>query len=251
MRITFVTRKFGNVERNSHCDVLHITPIRVARLVLDCNGVFAMKAYTPLVQSSLHDLFGSLRHSCPSYMCSFRILSLHVKVCIIISLLISTVLNINVIYNMCVECFLPFSSDCLFLQILFSSTTPAAEKCLLSLSFCLVSFFEGFTLFSPFAAIFLCGAPDLTKTLPFLSVSAHSSLIVHTHVLYDSVLPSHPEPSLIGAFPSYCFCNCPDVFCFISSYHVPEPFQPSPSHDHRNWVHLCFPQDHLISPMFP
>ena len=46
MRITFVTRKFGNVERNSHCDVLHITPIRVARLFLDCNGDFAIKAYT-------------------------------------------------------------------------------------------------------------------------------------------------------------------------------------------------------------
>ena len=45
MRITFVTRKFGNVERNSHCDVLHITPIRVARLFLDCNGDFALKAY--------------------------------------------------------------------------------------------------------------------------------------------------------------------------------------------------------------
>ena len=45
MRITFVTCKFGNVERNSHCDVLHITPVRVARLVLDYNGVFAIKAY--------------------------------------------------------------------------------------------------------------------------------------------------------------------------------------------------------------
>ena len=45
MRITFVTRKFGNVEHNSHCDVLHITPIRVARLFLDCNGDFAIKAY--------------------------------------------------------------------------------------------------------------------------------------------------------------------------------------------------------------
>ena len=73
----FVTRKFGNVERNSHCDVLHFTPVkpvfhgacfgavsaptlyapyapkhapwktgfRVARLFLDCNGVFAIKAY--------------------------------------------------------------------------------------------------------------------------------------------------------------------------------------------------------------
>ena len=47
MRITFVTRTFGNVERNSHCDVLHITPIRVARLFLDCNGDFAIKAYWP------------------------------------------------------------------------------------------------------------------------------------------------------------------------------------------------------------
>ena len=39
MQITFVTRKFGNVERNSHCDVLHSTPVRVARLFLDCNGI--------------------------------------------------------------------------------------------------------------------------------------------------------------------------------------------------------------------
>ena len=46
MRITFVTRKFGNVERDSHCDVLHITPIRDAILFLDCNGDFAIKAYT-------------------------------------------------------------------------------------------------------------------------------------------------------------------------------------------------------------
>ena len=45
MRITFVTRKFGNVERNSHCDVLHITPITDARLFLDCNGDFAIQAY--------------------------------------------------------------------------------------------------------------------------------------------------------------------------------------------------------------
>ena len=35
------------VEHNSQCDVLHITPVRVARLVLDCNGVFAIKAYRP------------------------------------------------------------------------------------------------------------------------------------------------------------------------------------------------------------
>ena len=46
MKITFVTRKFRNVERNLRCDVLHITTVGVARLVLDCNGVFAIKAYT-------------------------------------------------------------------------------------------------------------------------------------------------------------------------------------------------------------
>ena len=46
MRITFVMRKIGNVERNSHCDVLHFTPVRVARLFLDFNGVFAIKAYS-------------------------------------------------------------------------------------------------------------------------------------------------------------------------------------------------------------
>ena len=51
MQITFVTRKFRNVERNLHCDVLHITTIRVARLVLDCNGVFAIKAYMAILIS--------------------------------------------------------------------------------------------------------------------------------------------------------------------------------------------------------
>ena len=45
MQITLVTRKFRNVECNLHCDVIHITTVRFARLVLDCNGVFAIKAY--------------------------------------------------------------------------------------------------------------------------------------------------------------------------------------------------------------
>ena len=53
MRFTFVTRTFGNVERNSHCDVLRITPVRVARLFLDCNGVFAIKAYSAIPTASL------------------------------------------------------------------------------------------------------------------------------------------------------------------------------------------------------
>ena len=45
MQITFFTRKFRNGERNLHCDVVHITTKWVSSLTLDCNGVFAIKAY--------------------------------------------------------------------------------------------------------------------------------------------------------------------------------------------------------------
>ena len=48
MQITFLTRKFRNGERNLHCDVVHITTKWVSSLTLDCNGVFAIKAYRPL-----------------------------------------------------------------------------------------------------------------------------------------------------------------------------------------------------------
>ena len=45
MQITFLTSKFRNVERNLHCDIVHITTKWVSSLTLDCNGVFAIKAY--------------------------------------------------------------------------------------------------------------------------------------------------------------------------------------------------------------
>ena len=45
MQITFLTRKFRNGERNLYCDVVHITTKWVSSLTLDCNGVFAIKAY--------------------------------------------------------------------------------------------------------------------------------------------------------------------------------------------------------------
>ena len=45
MQITFLMRKFQNVERNLHCDLVHITTVWVSSLTLDCNGVFAIKAY--------------------------------------------------------------------------------------------------------------------------------------------------------------------------------------------------------------
>ena len=35
MRITFNIPEFTRNERNSHCDVVHIAPVRVANLVLD------------------------------------------------------------------------------------------------------------------------------------------------------------------------------------------------------------------------
>ena len=45
MQITFVTRKFRNGQQNLHCDVVHITTKWVFRLALNCNGIFAIKAY--------------------------------------------------------------------------------------------------------------------------------------------------------------------------------------------------------------
>ena len=44
IQISFVTRKFRNVERNLYCDVVHITTVWVSSLTL----VFAIKAYRPL-----------------------------------------------------------------------------------------------------------------------------------------------------------------------------------------------------------
>ena len=45
MQITFLTHKFLNMERNSHCVVVHITTVWVYSVTLDCNGVFGIKVY--------------------------------------------------------------------------------------------------------------------------------------------------------------------------------------------------------------
>ena len=45
MQITFLTRKFRNVERNLHCDIVRFATVWVSSLTLDCNGTFAIKAY--------------------------------------------------------------------------------------------------------------------------------------------------------------------------------------------------------------
>ena len=46
------------------------------------------------------------------------------------------------------------------------------------------------------------------------------------------------------------FCNCSNVFCFISSVNMPDPFQPLPSHNHRYRYRICIFRDILISPVF-
>ena len=54
MQIMFVTRKFRNGQRNVHCDAVHITTKWVFGLTLDCNGVFAIKAYRCALLSNLN-----------------------------------------------------------------------------------------------------------------------------------------------------------------------------------------------------
>ena len=45
MQITFLVRTFLSMERNLHCDVVHITTVWTSSLNLDCNSIFAIKAY--------------------------------------------------------------------------------------------------------------------------------------------------------------------------------------------------------------
>ena len=52
MQITLPIPEFTRNERNFHCDVLHVTPDRVARLVLDdrSDPDVAIKAYNEVVE---------------------------------------------------------------------------------------------------------------------------------------------------------------------------------------------------------
>ena len=52
MQITFFTRTFRNGQHNLHCDVVHITTKWVFCLTLDCNGVFAIKAYSVIAEQN-------------------------------------------------------------------------------------------------------------------------------------------------------------------------------------------------------
>ena len=104
---------------------------------------------------------------------------------------------------------------------------------------------------SPFAAVSLCGVAGLAETFPSFPVSGtFLPDVPGFQVPTDSIFPPRLRSSA-RAIPLHLhFDNCSDVFCFISSFDVHEPFQPSPSHNHRCRFHLCFLQYLLISLVF-
>ena len=101
--------------------------------------------------------------------------------------------------------------------------------------------------FSPFAAVSLLGVAGLAETSPSFSVSGPFLLdFPRFQVPSDCIVPSQLRSSP-RALPLHLhFHNCSDVFSFMSSFDVPEPFQPSPSHNCCYWFHLCLFQDLLI-----
>ena len=93
-------------------------------------------------------------------------------------------------------------------------------------------------LFPPFAAVSLPGVAVFADTFPSLPVSGPFIPDVPPfQVLHDSVFPSQHQSSSRAL--TLHFNNCSDVFSFISSFDVPEPFQHSLSYDHR----YLFPLD--------
>ena len=91
--------------------------------------------------------------------------------------------------------------------------------------------------FSLFAAVSLHEVVGLAETYPFIHVSGP----------FLTVPPLQPASSSMALPHQLNFGNCSGDFCFISSFHVPEPF-PHSSHDHHNRLHICFLQV-LISTM--
>ena len=78
--------------------------------------------------------------------------------------------------------------------------------------------------FLPLVPVFLCGVAGLAQTFPSFPVSGpFLPDAPRRHVPPDRILP----PQLWSSSKALPL----DLhFCFISSFNVPEPFQPSPSH---------------------
>ena len=102
-------------------------------------------------------------------------------------------------------------------------------------------------MFSVSSLLFTC--PNHSSLLLTIgSTLASSKISSFLPILTTSVFPPQLRSSSRVLPLHIQLHNCSDVFSFISSFHMPEPFQPSQSHSHR--FHLCFLQDLLISPMF-
>ena len=80
--------------------------------------------------------------------------------------------------------------------------------------------------FSPFAAVSLCGVAGLAETFPTFPVSGPLlSDLPGFQVPPDSIFPPQLRSSS-RALPRHLhFYNWSDVFSFISSFDVTEPFQ--------------------------
>ena len=112
-------------------------------------------------------------------------------------------------------------------------------------------FLHSLSYFSPFAVVSLCGVAGLAETFPSFPVSG--PFLPDSpgfHVPPDRIFPPQLRSSSMALPLHLHFDNCSDVFCFISSFDVPESIQHSPSHNHRYRFHPCFLQDLLISPVF-
>ena len=87
-----------------------------------------------------------------------------------------------------------------------------------------------FSPFSPFVAVSLFGVAGLAETFPSFSVSGP---FLHDFPGFQVPSDGIAQPQLWSSSRALSihlnFCNCWDVFSFISSYDLPEPFHPSPS----------------------
>ena len=89
-----------------------------------------------------------------------------------------------------------------------------------------------FSPFSPFAAVSLFGVAGFAETFPSFSVSGpFLPDVPGFQVSSDSIVTPQLRSSSRALPLHLLFCNCSDVFIFIYPFDVPEPFQPSPSHN--------------------
>ena len=95
--------------------------------------------------------------------------------------------------------------------------------------------------FSHFAAVSLLGVAGLAKTCPSFSVSGPFLFgFPRYQIPPDCIVPSQLRSSSMALPLHLHFHNCSDVLSLISSFDVPEPFQPSPSHNFYTVYALYF-----------